>query len=177
MRNGDGRPAARPACVARRALGAAALLVAACAATDGERDELAAIDARHAEHLERFERLQASFARANPVPREIDLGPRGTILVHEALLQGYPGREELRLVYTWVNTTARPVERVDVAVALRDPERGLAASERQSLALPFGVRFSADSSYTTFVHVPAADLVGARELRYEIAPEVEFSRP
>lgn len=134
------------------------LLPTACS-TDGARHaELQETAARHASDLERFEREQAEFQMRNPMPRQLDLGEDGTILIHDCELQGTPGRESLLVRYTWVNTTGHAVDEARIALTLRDPKGGSERSSTANLNLPLRFRFSPDSSYTAFLEVPTDGL-------------------
>jgi hypothetical protein len=140
------------------ALSGLVLLSTACSADKAQRAELDATAARHASDLARLEREQAEFRMRNPMPRQMDLGPNGTILIHDCELQGSPGRESLLVRYTWVNTTGHAVDEARVELTLRDPSGGNERSSAANLNLPLGFRFSPDSSYTAFLEIPTGDI-------------------
>src|SRR4029453_17691372 len=87
--------------------GLAPLLALACQTGHGAHDpELERIAALHAQERLRFEEGGADLTRRSPMPQVLDFPEQGRIVVHECELVGYPGREELRLVYSYENTSA-----------------------------------------------------------------------
>jgi hypothetical protein len=135
-------------------------------------EEVEEISAAHTKELARFEQAQAEFAGRNPTPRRLDFAGDGTVLVHESVLQGYPGREEFWLTYTWINTTGQAVEAVVIELVLRDPTSGIEQREEMELELPFSVRLGPDSTYTTFLHAPARGIVFGSDLDWSLRPRV-----
>ena len=133
-----------------------ALIACASCNTSGqqERDELGQISAHHDSDLRQFQDAQAEFARQNPMPRRIDFQGQGTVLVHECSLEGYPGREELWLRYTYVNTLDHTIDAARITITLIDPETHAEWSETTHLALPISFRLTPGSSYTNYAHLP-----------------------
>jgi hypothetical protein len=115
------------------------------------RSELAKISSDHEQELAAFHQAQADFTHSNPVPRQLDFGADGTILLHACALDAPPERAQLWLRYTWVNTTDHPIDRVVVTIALKDPTGAEAKAVEMPLELPFRFRFGPDSSYTTSI--------------------------
>lgn len=136
-----------------------------------ERGEIEAIAQRHDDELAAFHHEQLEFARRNPVPQQLDFPSDGTILIHECALAGYPGRAELRLQYTYVNTTGRTIDGAHVTIALRDPTRDVEWSQAMDLELPLSFRFSPGSSYTTHVELPTHDVQLQPGWTWRIRPE------
>jgi hypothetical protein len=134
----------------------AALIACASCNSSGqrERDELGEISAHHDFDLQQFQEVQAEFARRNPTPRRIDFPGQGTVLVHESSLEGYPGREELWLRYSYVNTLDHTIDAARITITLSDPETRSEWTETTHLALPISFRLTPDSSYTTYAHIP-----------------------
>lgn len=124
--------------------------------TDGDlyRHEVAEIAANHESELARFQQAQADFARRYPMPRQFEFQHDGTIIVEEAVLEGHPGREFLRVGFTYVNTTGHAIDEARLTLTMRDPETDLEWSEEMSLRLPLALHFTSDSSYTTRFEIP-----------------------
>jgi len=144
-----------------RALCLCVLGFAAAACSDArelERGEIDAIAHRHEHELDAFHRAQVEFAEHNPVPKELDLHRDGTILIHECALAGYPERGELRLQFTYVNTTGHTIDTARVTITLRDPESDTEWSQTMDLELPLGFRMTPQSSYTTHVEIPTREI-------------------
>lgn len=129
-------------------------LLACSGDRDHHRREIAEISERHDRELARFEEAKAEFARRNPVPAQLDFPGDGTILIHECEFQGYPGREEFRLLYTYVNTTGHVIDEARITLTLPGPDPDTQESREVRLKLPLGFRFNPDSSYTTHLQVP-----------------------
>lgn len=123
--------------------------LAACTSeAERRREEVNEIAAAHAQLVEANERAEEAFARENPVPQRRDFGADGTLILHELELNGAPGREGLRIRYTWVNTTGRTIDAAVLRFTLHDPETGAEWSEDRVLRLPFALQFGADSSFS-----------------------------
>jgi hypothetical protein len=135
------------------------LLAAACAAgCDARRGEVDAASARHAAELAQLQRAQADLAARTPVPARLACGAAGTLVVHECALEGRPGREVLRVRFTWVNTTGHAVDAVRVRLVVRDPSSGDERAAASALCLPLRVPFGPDSSDTATLEVPTGGL-------------------
>jgi hypothetical protein len=132
-----------------------ALLVSACS-EDREirRRELTEISSHHAQDLTALQQAQSAFTQSNPVPRQLDFGKDGTILLHECALDGPLEREQLWMRYTWVNTTSHDIDKAVVTIRVLDPDGAEVEHVDMPLSLPLKFRFSPDSSYTTSVGVP-----------------------
>lgn len=122
------------------------------------REEVARIAEVHQRHVEEFEAARAKFRRENPMPVQVDLGDRGTLLLVEASLEGRPGTEHLWVRFTFVNTTPLPIDSARVTLSLRDRSTDETWSETMDVALPFGFRFGPDSSYTNSFRMPLRGL-------------------
>lgn len=130
--------------------------------------EVARIAAEHERHVQEFEVARAKFRRENPMPLRFDLGDRGTLLVDEASLEGRPGTEHLWVRFTFVNTTPTPIESARVLLTLSDRTTDEEWSETMDLGLPFGFRFSTDSSYTSTFRMPLHGLYLAEDWSWSI---------
>jgi hypothetical protein len=140
--------------------------------------ELAEISERHAQELSSFQQAQAAFASDNPMPRQLDFGSQGTILLHEAALDGPPARAELWLRYTWVNTTDHLINEVLVTITIHDPTAGGEDHGMDMpLRLPLKFRFSPDSSYTTSIQVPTEGLHLHPGWSWDIRPKAVGAGP
>lgn len=131
---------------------AAAAALAACASS-GRDPRVAEIAERHAHEHELFENARAEFARREELPRTLDFGGDGSITVLEAELQGRPEHEELRLLFTFENTTRRDLQGAYVTLSLGEPASAEFLQELR-LTLPIPTRFQPTSTYTTAVYVP-----------------------
>ncbi len=130
----------------------AVFLVSACSEDQAvRRRELTEISATHTHDLSAFQQAQSAFAQSNPVPRQLDFGQDGTILIHDCALDGPLEHEQLWMRYTWVNTTNHAIDKVLVTIRLVDPDGALVKQVDMPLELPLKFRFSPDSSYTTSV--------------------------
>ena len=129
--------------------------------------------AEHSRYLEELHALQAEFARANPVPQERDFGDDGTLLIWECSLGGRPGREYLRLQFTYVNSSDVTLESARVSLILRDPESGMEWTEVAELSIPYKFALTPNSSYTTSFEMPTRGLHRRPGWEWEI--EVEAS--
>jgi len=131
-------------------------------------EEVARIAAEHERHVQEFEVARAKFRRENPMPLRLDLGDRGTLLIGEASLEGRPGTEHLWVRFTFVNTTPALLESARVVLTLSDRTTDEEWSETMDLGLPFGFRFSTDSSYTSSFRMPLDGLYLAEDWDWSI---------
>jgi hypothetical protein len=134
------------------------------------RREVDEISAHHEQDLGEFHEAQAEFTRANPVPRQIDFGQDGTILIHACALDAPPEHAQLWLRYTYVNTTDHPIDEVMVTIRLNDPAGAAVKSVDMPLSLPLKFRFSPDSSYTTSIGIPTDGLHLQHDWSFDIRP-------
>ena len=109
---------------------------------------------QHDRYVLELRQIQAELARESPMPDERDFGEDGTILLWECTLGGRPGREYLRIHYTFLNTTDHTFEAALVTLTLRHAESGAEWSEVQKLSIPFVYAFTPNSSYTTSLEIP-----------------------
>jgi hypothetical protein len=163
-----------PSCLCLALSGA--LVVSACS-EDREirRRELTEISSHHAEDLTALQQAQSEFARANPVPRQIDFKRDGTILLHACALDGPLDHEQLWMRYTWVNTTSHDIEQVMVTIRLLDPDGAVVEHVEMPLSLPLKFRFSPDSSYTTSVGLPTDGVHLRAGWSWDIRPQATAS--
>jgi hypothetical protein len=154
---------------ARRAC-ALAFLFAACA-TSGERNlEVGEIAAQHEHERELFQRAQAEFASRQRLPRTLDFGRDGSITLLECELQGRPEHEELRVLFTFVNTTERSLQGARVTVTLGDPGSAAEYEQELRLTLPIPTRFEPECTYTTAMYVPLRGLHLKPNWSWKIVP-------
>lgn len=137
-----------------------ALVSAAGCASDesARRAVLDAMAADHQRYLDDFHRAQADVVARYPVPQRLEFPGHGMILLDECSLEGRPGKEYLRLHFTWVNTARRRVDTARVTLTLVDPETETAWSEVLDLKLPYGLGLNPNSSYTTWFEMPTRGL-------------------
>lgn len=134
-------------------------LLAACASEQTQKKlALAEIDARHANERAVLESAQAQFTRRWKVPMELEFPGAGTVQIHECSLQGYEEHVELRLQYTYVNSTGRPIDGVRIAIDLVDPASGGVRTEETRLVFPPLIPFVPESSFTTAANIPTRGL-------------------
>lgn len=151
----------------------AAVLLLACASEEQQRrDEVARIAQAHARAVDENQRAIESFARANPVPQQRDFGPNGTLILHALELDGPPGREGLRVEYTWVNTTGETVDAVLLRFGLRPAPGAPDWTEERVLRLPLGLSLAPDSSYTSHLRVPTAGAHRNPSWQWDVAVKV-----
>ena len=128
--------------------------LSACATDNSEREILDRMAAEHALCLAQYEQARLELQAATSLPQEWNFGPQGTILVREVDLVGRPGDEILKVSYTYVNTTGRPVKTARVTLTFRDPETETEWSQEMDLSLPYRFKFTRDSSYSTWFEIP-----------------------
>lgn len=139
---------------AAREAALAGLLLLACASEEQlRREEVARIAEEHARAVDENQRAIEEFARSNPVPQQREYGPNGTLILHQLELDGPPGREGLRVEYTWVNTTGEVVDAVLLRFGLRTGPGAPDSTEERVLRLPLGLRLAPDSSYTSHLRL------------------------
>ena len=140
------------------ALAALALLAGCAADRRADRDEVDQISARHERDHSRLDAAKAEFAQHNPVPIVFECGDGGRIIVREAALEGFPGREELWIYYTWENTTDRPIDGVRVTLSVVDPVSRFRVDQEFDLTSPTLAPFGRESTYSSYVQVVAGDV-------------------
>lgn len=149
------------------------LLLGACATDSaGKQHLLEEIDARHATEKARFEELQAAFARRWKTPFDLEFPGVGTITVLDCELEGYEGDVELRLHYTYYNSSGTPIRGVRIAIDLVDPESGGVRTEETRLHFPPLIPFAPDSSFTTAASIPLRGLHLRKGWEWRIRPEL-----
>ena len=134
--------------------------------------EIAAIDAQHAREKAALERAQADFNRRWRAPFTLEFPGAGTIQIGECALQGYDEHVELRLRYTYINTTGAPIRGVRITVDLVDPVTKNVTSFDSTLHFPPLIPFEIDSSYTTTVNLPTRGLHLTPGWEWRIRPEL-----
>lgn len=153
-------------------------LLAACAADPygprgaDAKQELDAIDARHSAEKSALERAQADFAKRWKAPFTLEFGDQGTIEVGDCALQGYDEHVELHLLYTYVNTTGRPIRGVRIVVELVDPDTHAALANEARLSFPPMFPFAPESSYTTAANVATRGVHLKPGWEWRIRPQV-----
>jgi hypothetical protein len=154
---------------------ASLLVLAACAAGPSDKKlELAEIEARHQAEKAGLEQAQDAFRRRWKAPFDLEFPGEGTIEIGECALQGYEDHVELRLLYTYVNTTGRPIDGVRIVFELVDPESGQVRAEETLLRFPPLIPFLPDSSFTTAVNIPTRGLHLRPGWEWRIRPQVRI---
>ena len=149
------------------------LLLTACAAEGPDpKQELQAIDARHSSEKAALEKAQSDFAKRWTAPFTLEFGDQGTIEVGECVLQGYDPHVELRLLYTYVNTTGHPIRGVRIVIELVDPETHAVMAQDAQLTFPPMYPFAPESSYTTTANVPTRGVHLRPGWEWRIQPHV-----
>lgn len=157
----------------RASLPLLALALAACAADpSGKKLELAAIDARHRSEKAGLEQAQEAFRRRWKAPLELEFPGEGTIEILECALQGYDEHVELRLLYSYVNTTGKPIDGVRITYELVDPISGQVREDETMLRFPPLIPFVPESSFTTNVNIPTRGLHLQPGWEWRIRPRV-----
>jgi len=128
--------------------------LSACATDNSDREILERMAAEHALCVAQYEHARSELEARTPLPQEWDFGPEGTILVREVDLVGRPGDEILKVSYTYVNTTGRPVKTARVTLTFLEPETETEWSQEMDLTLPYRFKFTRDSSYSTWFEIP-----------------------
>jgi len=139
---------------------AALLLFPACQTSEAERnrEEVRRIAAAYERYTLALKEAQREFAAENPMPRTMDFGEHGTLLLRQCELTGRPGAEVLRLKYTFYNETGVRIERARVTLTLVDEEAGLEHSQTHELELPIRLDLTHGSTYTNYFDMPLDDV-------------------
>lgn len=149
------------------------LLAAACESNRPDQKlEIAEIDAQHTREKAALERAQADFNRRWRAPFTLEFPRAGTIQIGECALQGYDEHVELRLRYTYINTTGAPIRGVRIVVDLVDPMTKDVTSFDSTLHFPPLIPFELDSSYTTTVNLPTRGVHLTPGWEWRIRPEL-----
>ncbi len=137
-------------------------------------EELAA---RHDALLVQQEILEAEFVERNPMPLRLEFDDRGDVLVRECRLDGRLGREEVVAQLTYVNTTGVPIRSGHIALAVVSPDGEIEHVTSEPMILPFGLRFHANSTYTTTLSTPTKGVHKLPGWKWETRIVVEFYDP
>lgn len=165
------RRSARP-CWFRSSLLAAccAALISGCAVDRESKLEVGEIAAQHDHERELFQRAQAEFAARQELPRTLDFGPDGSLTLLDCELQGRPEHEELRVLFTFVNTTQHDLAGARVTLTLGQPDSGASYVQELRLTLPIPTHFQPDCTYTTSMYVPLRGLHLEPNWSWKIVP-------
>ena len=126
----------------------------ACVTDNSDRAILERMATEHAQCLADFERARAELESRTPLPQEWDFGSNGTLLVRKVDLAGRPGKEFLKVRFTYVNTTGRRVKTARVTLTMRDPVTETEWTQEMDLTLPYKFTFTRGSSYSTWFEIP-----------------------
>ena len=107
-----------------------------------------------------WHRYQAVLRRAkrrvdwqNLGPRVVEVPGAGTIIVRDWRLQGLPGREYMRFVFTYDNSTHFDFDRVRVWFSVKNGKGERVATEWMDLQM-YGLGFWPGNTYTAQIRVP-----------------------
>lgn len=149
------------------------MMLAACASEPSDAKlELQAIDERHAAEKSELAAAQSAFDHRWKAPFTLEFPGEGTIEVGECALQGYEEKVDLRLLYTYVNTTGRPIRGVRIEIELVDPRTHAVLEQDSTLSFPPMLPFVPESSYTTAVNIPTHGLHRLPGWEWRIRPHV-----
>ena len=148
-----------------------------CASDEGQwRADLDRMAEQHERYAQELRDIQAELALETPTPDERDFGEDGTILLWECFLGGRPGREYLRIHYTFLNTTEHTFEAANVTLTLYHAESGAEWSEVQRLTIPYKYAFTPNSSYTTSLEIPTRGIHRRPGWQWELGLEAVPAR-
>jgi hypothetical protein len=131
-----------------------AALTGCAAGRASEQEELERIARRHSSELLAFHDAQNELRLHTYLPQRRDFGAEGTVIVRQCYLGGRLGDEKLRVRFTYVNTTDRPVRAARVRLTLRDPESKAEWYESLDLIPPFTFELSPGSTYSSWFAMP-----------------------
>jgi len=143
-------------------------------AAEKNRQEVRRIAAAYETYMVELKLAQKEFEAHNPMPRRIDFGTQGSLLLRQCEIAGRPGSEVLRLKYTFFNETGISIDRARVRLVLVDPEAGVEYSQVQTLEMPFGLPIAHNSSYTSYFDMPLEDV--HRSANWDWRVELESDR-
>lgn len=134
----------------------ALLALSSCVISSSEqRYDVDEVAAQYSRDVATLHRAQAKLEREYPTPISQDFGAAGAIYIDEVALVGRPGHSKFRVHFTWVNTTETDYPVVDIRLTLTDNVLEAEWSETLEMRLPYRLRLTPSSSYTSWFEMPA----------------------
>lgn len=153
-----------------------ALQLTGCQNTAAEenREEVRRIVAAHEKYMLEFKLAQEKFRAENPMPQRLDFAEHGTLVLRECVIVGRPGSELMRLDYTFLNETGHRLKRAQATLILVNEDAQMEHSQVHEIALPFGLSFSNDSTYSSYFDMPLEDVHRAFRWSWRVELESEI---
>lgn len=150
-------------------------LACASPSTNALSDELATVDAQHRTELQAFVAEQRRHDADHSFPARYEVPGLGVLLVKDCTLIGWSSKAFLRVEFTLLNSVRTISRSPVVTLRMRDPATDEEAWSAQELAIPFGLNFTKDSTYTGSIEVPTQGL--HRREGWEWSLEVGHGEP
>lgn len=100
--------------------------------------------------------LKSDLSWHHSVPVKFDFDDVGQVTVRSWFLEGGPGWEYVRARFTYENTTANQMERVDIELHVLDDEGRIVTSSRVGLTHPWGRPLAPGTCFSDEIKVPTA---------------------